>query len=156
MMKTEEGILDGGLFNFLVNMEIARAIRYQNYTTLLFIEPDQQVEDRTKFDAFTRILKEEVRTTDVVGVVNENRCGVILHNTDLKNALVPCKRIRDRMKNYNFTPDDGHITISIGVSCCPTDSNDFTSLTSMAITMLSLAKKQGGDRISYPNEKEVL
>ncbi len=154
-MKLETDVLDGGFFGYLIQLEIKRALRYQNYVTLFFMEPDQKIEDSKKLEVFTKILRDEVRVTDVVGQVNHSRLGVILIHADLEGALNTCKRIQDRIKDHLFSPDNG-FTISIGGSCCPSNTTDFASLTGMAETMLALSKEQGGNRVNFPNGKGAL
>jgi diguanylate cyclase (GGDEF)-like protein len=152
MMKLETDVLNEEFFGYLIQLEIERALRYQNYVTLFFMEPDTKIEDSKKLEALTMILREEVRVTDVVGRVNHGRSGVILLHADHEGALSACRRVHDRIKDYLFSPDNG-FTISIGGSCCPCNTTDFASLTHMAETMLSLAKEQGGNRINFHNGK---
>lgn len=155
MMGIENEVLEKEFFNFLVQLEIKRSLRYQSYVTLFFMEPDQKIEDSKKLEVLTKIIREEIRVTDIVGRINHCRSGVIALHADLEGALSACKRIQDRIKDYLFSPDNG-FTTSIGGSCCPSNTTDFASLTNMAEAMLNLAKEQGGNRINFPNGKEAL
>lgn len=102
-----------------------------------------------------RIVREEVRTTDVIGRINHVRFGVILLHANQNHAFVPSERIRSRIKEH-FSFNGHGLTISIGGACFPNNSTDDKMLASLAERMLAQAKKNGGNTIFFPTNGEVI
>ena len=153
MKITDTRIVEENLFRFLIQLEIMRAIRYQNYVTLLLMEPDQGVEDNSKLTDLAEILHEEIRGTDIIGRLDRTRFGAILLHADLKSAYLASARIHSRTKDY-FSGNNNGFTISIGGACCPSNSTDSGGLSMLAESMLAIAREKGGNSISFPNGKE--
>jgi len=148
-------IVEETFFSYLTQLEVLRAIRYQNYVTVLLMEPDQELEDRVELKNMAKIFKEEIRTTDVIGRINHVRFGVILLHADQNHAFIPSERIRNRIKEHFLVNNHG-ITISIGGACFPNNSTDDKTLVSLAEKMLAQAKAKGGNIIFFPTNEAVL
>lgn len=148
MLEIRTDLLEESFFNYLVQLEILRAIRYQNYVTLLLMEPDQDVHDAAKLKEVGNVLKQELRTTDIIGRLNSIQFGAILVHADVKSACIASERLKNRIQEYFYRQDHG-LTISVGGACCPDDSTDSMSLCTIAQRMLIAAKANGGNSIIF-------
>ncbi|MBN2468041.1 MAG: diguanylate cyclase [Deltaproteobacteria bacterium] len=148
-------IFEETVFNYLTQLEIMRALRYQNYVTLLLMEPDQSINNTRKFEGLAKILRDELRSTDVLGRVNHVRFGAILIHANLESAYLAGERIRSRIQDY-FYINDGGLTISIGGACCPSNGTSTDLLTNLAENMLNSAKETGGNHTFFPKLVEEL
>jgi diguanylate cyclase (GGDEF)-like protein len=146
----ETEVLKGEFFYYLANLEIIRSMRYQDFASFLLLESDQGFDNGQDMKAFSHILREEFRITDIIGRVNHARFGVILPHADLKGAHSAGERIRERIENFFFNERQRR-TISIGVACFPINisSIDIKTIISLAEEMLKAAKDDGGNKLYY-------
>jgi len=140
-------------FQHLAELEVMRAIRYQNYATLILMEADLDLNDNGRWEKLVQIVREEVRVTDIVGRINHTRLGVILLHADPESAYIPSERILNRAKAYFHGQCNGFM-ITIGGVCCPNHGTDKETLISRAEALLAQAKAKGGDIVNFPQEKE--
>jgi len=154
MIDEETGVLEKEFFDFLTRFEINRAIRYQSFATLLFLEPDQEFHNGVTLKIFARILKEEFRDTDIVGRVNHGRFGVILLHADSQSSFAAGERLRSRIENYLFS-ENKKGTISLGGACFPKNTTSCKDLIFMAEQMLKTARAKGGNTICFPSKEEL-
>jgi diguanylate cyclase (GGDEF)-like protein len=143
------------LFDYLAELEVRRAIRYQNYAAVILMEADQGSRDDGKLDKLGQIVREEVRVTDIVGRINHTRFGIILLHADPEGAHVPSDRILSRVKEYFHAGSNGFM-ISMGGACCPNHGTDKETLISRAEAMLAQARAAGGNISYFPERKEEL
>lgn len=147
--------LDRNLFEYLLELEVRKATRYLYYFSVLVIQLDGM---KTRVEAATEeavhgrlgyLMRDEIRVTDLLGARLDNSFFIILHYTDLENAVNVGQRIRERVEHYTFEtgPGKDHRTISIGVSCFPTNANDVTGLIQRAEGLLAKAQDQGGNHV---------
>ncbi len=146
-------ILDGNFFDYLVRLEVNRATRYQNFVTLLLMEPDQELASDNAMDPFSKILRKGFRGTDIVGRVNHMQFRVILVNSDLRDSCLVGERIRGQIEKYSFGKGR-EITVSLGGACFPSNVTSCQDLISLAERMLKLAKEKGGNVVCFPSKKE--
>lgn len=80
--------------------------------------------------------------------------ALFLLDAELAQGLVAAERFRAGIENYEFSvirqgkaAETHHITISIGVSCFPSDSRDPIELVEMADSALYHAKRMGRNRV---------
>ena len=147
--------LDGGLYQYLLDLETRRAVRYAHFFSLCHIGLDQDRDrDRTILCTAGDLIRETIRETDVIGLLNEQVFSVLLHNTEIQNAYLVAERIRDRVADQTFIAGSTHlrVTASIGSVCFPTHGNDTGTLLLRADAMLAAAKKQGGNQIAIPDQ----
>ena len=155
MKEIEHFVLEENIFNYLTKLEVMRAMRYRNYVSLLLLEASQKFKDDARLKELAQILREEIRTTDIVGRINLTRFGVILLHADPKSAHIAGERVLSRAKEYFHMRNNG-LAVSIGGACCPGHGTDTETLTSRAETMLAQAKAKGGNIFHFPAEKEEL
>ncbi len=103
----------------------------------------------------TKIL----RTGDVAARFGGEEFAAFLLDADLPQAVVAADRIRNEIEEYPFSvirrgkpADTHHITISIGVSSFPEDSDDPIELVEMADSALYRAKSKGRNQVCTHRE----
>lgn len=151
--------LERKFFEYLLELEVRKASRYLYYFSLLVVQLDSRksrVEAGTEQDihrTLGHLMRDEIRGTDLIGQRLDNSFFIILHYTDLENAVNVGQRIRERVEHYTFEkgPDKDHRTISIGLSCFPTNANDVAGLIQKAEEMLMKARSQGGNLVCVPD-----
>lgn len=149
IMDKETGVIKKDFFDFLTRCEVSRSMRYQNFATLMFLEPDLGFSNGLDLKVFASILKEELRTTDIIGRVNHIRFGIILPYADLESSQIVGERVRSRIENYLF-PMKKKSTVSLGGACLPTNVTNCKDLISMAEHKLQTAKQNGGNILCLP------
>jgi len=147
--------LDRNLIEYLLELEVRKATRYLYYFSVLVIRLDgmpdgkEAAEDESVHRTLGNLLRDEIRTTDLLGKRLDNSFFIILYYTDLENAVNVGQRIRERVEHYTFEslPGKDHRTISIGVSCFPTNANDVSGLIQKAESLLAKVQDQGGNNV---------
>jgi diguanylate cyclase (GGDEF)-like protein len=151
--------LDRNLIEYLLELEVRKATRYLYYFSVLVIRLDEitnrvdAAAEEPTHQTLGFLMRDEIRTTDLLGKRLDNSFFIILHYTDLENAVNVGQRIRERVEHYTFetVPGKDHRTISIGVSCFPTNANDVTGLIKKAEDLLAKAQDQGGNNVLVPD-----
>jgi diguanylate cyclase (GGDEF)-like protein len=150
--------LDRNFFEYLLELEVRKATRYLYYFSLLVVQLDG-LKSRAMGDTEEAVhrtlgylMRDEIRGTDLLGKRMDHSFFIVLHYTDLENAIRVGQRIRERVEHYTFEsgPEKIHRTISIGVSCFPTTANDVTGLIQKAEQLLMNAQEKGGNLVSVP------
>jgi len=135
----EEGsrLLTANAFEFVLDGEMKRAVRSQNYLTLVALETRREwdsmtvtVDDAT-LDEVARIVGHEVRDTDVLGSTEAGVLSLVLLDADYENATRVIERLVQRIDHYEFTTP---LRISVGAACYPTHAVDPDSLKQQALT----------------------
>jgi two-component system cell cycle response regulator len=150
--------LDRKFFEYLLELEVRKATRYLYYFSLLVVQLDGRPTrgEASVEEAVQRTLGyliwDEIRGTDLLGQRHDSSFFIILHYTDLENAIKVGQRIRERVEHYTFesTPGNGARTISIGVSCFPTNANDVAGLVQKSEELLKKAQDRGGNMVFVP------
>lgn len=127
-------VLTPEVFDFVLNNELKRAIRSQNFLTLLVVEPLPQTPEgeRTKLAReLADVISREVRETDILSPDESGRLSVVLLDADFQNSMYVVARLMARVEHYEFTTP---ASISIGAACCPTHGADIQALRSAAST----------------------
>ncbi|MFZ5874842.1 MAG: GGDEF domain-containing protein [Nitrospirota bacterium] len=145
--------LDPGIYQYFLEMETVRSIRYSHFFSLCHLGIDQ---DGTNTHAMVRsvadIVRQTIRETDLIGFANDRTLSVLLLNTEIQGAYVVAERVRNRVAEQTFSNEHAPIqlTTSIGGACFPTHGNDAITLLSRADEMLALARSQGGNQTAVP------
>jgi diguanylate cyclase (GGDEF)-like protein len=147
--------------------ECAKSQRYQHELSFLMLDLDnfKRVNDECGHPTGDRvlrqladILKDAVRSTDLVARYGGEEFSVMLTGTSLERALESADRIRQRVELTDFLPEreDLKVTVSIGVA-----SHKFCGgggverLVAAADAALYDAKKQGKNRaLAYKGDSE--
>ena len=101
-------IMKTDVFLFLLDLEVKRARRYQNFLSILLLEfkeysDAEQTEDpRSCYQALTALLMGETRETDIIGTLRENELIILLPYADASAGKLAGARLEKAMEHYNF------------------------------------------------------
>lgn len=116
------GLYNRRYFSEILDIELKRAKRENSNLSLLFIDIDDFKSVNDNFGhkygdiilvKFAKILKTEVRETDIISRWGGEEFVVLLHQKDMKASGAVAERLRKTVENQSFKPP---ITISIGVA----------------------------------------
>ena len=126
-MDEDSNVLTPEAFNFVLNNELKRAMRSQNFLTLLVIEATALTpgEGTQLTRDVARLVSREVRETDLISCTEEGRVSVVLLDADLPNSMRVLDRLLSRFEHYEFTSAK---SIAVGAACCPTHGADAETL----------------------------
>ena len=135
----EEGsrLLTPNAFEFVLDGEMKRAVRSQNYLTLIALETRREWDGMTitaddgTLDEVARIVGHEVRDTDLLGSTETGVLSLVLLDADYDNATRVIDRLVQRIDHYEFTTP---LRISVGAACYPTHAVDPDSLKQQALS----------------------
>ena len=101
-------ILNRDLFLYFLDHEVKRALRYQNFLSVLLLRlvPCSREVEGKGFEnccqTLKSVLKEEMRETDVLGLLAEDKWAALLPYADV-NAVDQAKvRFENTLKYYDF------------------------------------------------------
>lgn len=143
-------LLTPAAFEFVLESELKRAVRSQNFLTLVILEANREWEgitvtadDGTLLEV-AQLVGREVRDTDVLGRTDRGTLALVLLDADYENSTHVVDRVIARIENYEFaTP----IRIAVGAACYPTHAVDVESLTRQALSR-PIVNWRGGKRSS--------
>ncbi|MBP1694884.1 MAG: hypothetical protein H6Q41_72 [Deltaproteobacteria bacterium] len=130
-------ILNRNLFHFVLDIEVKRSRRYQNFLCLMLFKIRQLSEegDRGGMQACYRklgdLLMEETRESDIIGSLELDRLVVLLPYADMKAGAYVKSRFEDVLKYYDFKSKG--IEIVIDQVCFPVNGSDTTGLIEWAL-----------------------
>ena len=119
-MKIIEGRLKGGkgpglkrilskdLFLYLLDLEVKRGRRYQNFLSILILDlialpkGDGGEDLENTYQMLITLLKEEMRETDIFGALGEKRLIVLLPYADLLAGDQAKSRFESILEHYDF------------------------------------------------------
>ena len=135
----EEGsrLLKAPAFEFVLDGEMKRAVRSQNYLTLVVLETRREWDGMTvtaddgTLDEVARIIGHEVRDTDLLGSTETGVLSLVLLDADYDNGTRVIDRLVQRIDDYEFTTP---LRISVGAACYPTHGGDPDSLKDQALS----------------------
>ena len=122
----EEGfgrILNRELFLFLLDMEVKRARRYQNFLCLVFFKIKQFSQEdnggalKACYKTLGDLLMEEMRESDIIGSLDLNKLVVLLPYADLQGGFHVKSRFEDTLRYYDFK--SGGLEVMIDQVCFP-------------------------------------
>ena len=131
-------VLTTAAFEFVLNKELKRAVRSQNFLTLVSVKPQiadpvnaDQSDPKATQKQIAHLISRELRETDLVAEEDTGRLWLALLDVDLQNSMGVIQRLRRRLGAYGFpTP----VTVEIGAATCPTHGADIDSLRRTADT----------------------
>jgi GGDEF domain-containing protein len=144
----EEGsrLLTAAAFEFVLDAELKRAVRSQNFLTLVVFEARREWEgmmvtaDDGTLEEVAQIIGREVRGTDLIGHTEKGLLSLVLIDADLGHSTRVIERLVARIEHYEFpTP----LRIAIGAACYPTDAVDAESLKRQAISHPMVQSRAG-------------
>ena len=135
----EEGskLLTPGAFEFVLDSELKRAVRSQNFLTLVLVEAAREWEgmvvtaDDGTVQEVASIIGKEVRDTDLLGHTEKGTLALVLLDADFEHSTNVIERLISRIENYEFPTT---IRIAVGAACYPTHAVDAESLKRQAMS----------------------
>ena len=145
-------VLTPEAFDFVLNNELKRAVRSQNFLTLLLVEPTpQQPEQAATADVarqVARLVSREVRETDLLSQTPAGQLSVVLLDSDVHNSMSVVDRLVSRFEHYEFSTP---VAIEVGAATCPTHGVDADSLRRAAESRPVHPRREDRDRGNASN-----
>lgn len=125
-------VLTPEAFEFVLGNELKRAMRSQNFVTLVVMEtaPEDDGQQDDPVRHVTRIVSREVRETDLMTRTGEG-VSVVLLDADMNSSMRVIDRLMTRFDHYEFPRP---VSITVGAASCPADGTDPASLRHAAAT----------------------
>ena len=130
-------VLDDALFEAVLETELKRAVRGQNFVTLVVMEARREWEglmlraDEGTLAGIADIIGREVRDTDPLGQSGQGALCLLLIDADYDHSTRVVNRLVGRIDSHEFpTP----LHIAIGAASYPTHAVDAASLRRQAMT----------------------
>ena len=135
----EEGskLLTPNAFEFVLDSELKRAVRSQNFLTLVTVEASREWEgmvvtaDDGTLQEVGQLIGREVRDTDVLGHTGKGVLALVLLDTDFEHSSRVIDRVVSRIESYEF---QNALRIAVGAACYPTHAVDAESLKRQAMS----------------------
>jgi len=130
-------LLTPGAFEFVLDSELKRAVRSQNFLTLVTLETSREWEgmtvtaDEGTLQEVADIVGREVRDTDVIGHTDRGTLTLVLLDADFDSSTRVIDRVVSRIENYEFP---NALRIAVGAACYPTHAVDAESLKRQALS----------------------
>lgn len=148
----EEGskVLTPGAFEFVLDSELKRAVRSQNFLTLVVVETAREWDgvlvtaDDGTIQEVAQIIGKDVRDTDLIGHTDKGTLTLVLLDADFEHSARVIDRIVSRIENYEFPTA---LRIAVGAACYPTHAVDADSLKRQAMSR-PIVNWRGGVRSS--------
>ena len=125
-------VLTPEAFEFVLTNELKRALRSQNFVTLVVVEPalkgvpaGENGERERAVREVARLISRDVRETDLLSHTGRGKLSVVLLDADLDNSIRVIDRLMARLDHYEFAHP---LTFEVGAACCPTHGVDADSL----------------------------
>jgi len=153
------GLYNHRYLDVALEREMQRVERYASHLAILFLDVDsfKQVNDvhghmvgSRVLSEFGALIKNSVRTVDIVIRYGGDEYTVILVETNCATAELVAERIRRQVEAHHFSGADGEIirlTCSIGFACCPDDTVSKDTLLEMADRAMYVGKTSGKNRV---------
>lgn len=135
--EADTRLLKPHAFEFVLDGELKRAVRSQNFLTLVTLETNREWDgltmtaDEGTVGEVAEIVRHEVRDTDLLGYTSNGLLSLVLLDADYQNSTKVIDRVIQRMSHYDFPAP---LRISVGAACYPTDAVDAESLKRQAIS----------------------
>ena len=129
--EDDSRLLTPRAFEFVLDGELKRAVRSQNFLTLVVFEATREWEgmmvtaDEGTIDEVAQLVGREVRDTDLIGKTEKGMLSLVLLDSDFDSSARVIDRLVSRIDSYDFpTP----LRISVGAACYPTHAVDADTL----------------------------
>lgn len=127
-------------FEFILSSELKRAIRSQNFLTLVTIEASCEYQgmivsaDEGTIHEVANIFAREVRDTDPFGRTDNGTLAIVLLDANFEHSSGVLDRMVSRIEHYRFPTA---MRIAIGAACYPTHAVDAGTLKRHALAHAS-------------------
>src|SRR5262245_39301965 len=142
-------ILTPEAFNFLLNNEMKRALRVQNFITLVVLDVSFEEQKKPDVDEATirevaQLIRRDVRETDLLGHTGQSTLSLVLFGAAFEQSRRVVDRLTTRVESYEFpTP----VQIAVGAACYPTHGPHVNELRQEAVSHpLVIWRHEGASR----------
>jgi len=141
-------LLTPGAFDFVLDTELKRALRSQNFLTLVLVEAAREWDgvlvtaDEGTVHEMAEIIGREVRDSDVMGHTDKGALTLALLDADLEHSARVIDRLAARIEHYDFPTV---LRIAVGAACYPTHASDADALKREAMAR-PIVSWRGGSR----------
>jgi diguanylate cyclase (GGDEF)-like protein/PAS domain S-box-containing protein len=154
----------------LLENEIARSKRYQKKFSIIMIDIDHFKKINDEYGhlvgndalvAFANVVKNSVRSVDIVGRYGGEEFIIILPETDPQHALVVLERIRNDLEQTKITSPhlenakEFTLQFSAGIVAFPYNAEDLKELIWVTDNALRQAKREGKNRAFLERRKLI-
>ncbi len=150
------GLNNARHFHQVLDVEVKRALRYQQPLSLVMIDSDslKQVNDRLGHQrgdehlrSIAAAMRRAVRSTDYAFRYAGDEFLLLLPNTDVEEAHLVAERFRHMMESHEIA--EGVVgTVSVGVATLPTHAVDTKGLLAASDAAMYVSKRTGKNRVS--------
>jgi diguanylate cyclase (GGDEF)-like protein len=152
-------VLGEEAFRHLLAWETNRATRYQDFFSVCLVKPDAlEVGNGRSAEielAIARKIAESLRSTDVVGHLQDGTAILLLHAASVEAVRV-AERIRADIEKVAFPGAAGgpprRLTLSVGKVSFPRDGSNDRVLLARAQAHLHEATRRGGNRVVHTDD----
>lgn len=125
-------VLNQELFLFLLDLEIKRARRYQNFISLISIKLNNMIKGKTPIDIktqqrnLTEFLSSEIRESDILASIGDDQLVILLPYADIKTCRKARERFEEAIKYLDFKKSG--VEINMDQFCFPVNGADSVDL----------------------------
>jgi GGDEF domain-containing protein len=129
-------LLTASAFGFVLDSELKRAVRSQNYLTLVTLEASRDSDGQTApaddgtLREVAQLIGRELRDSDLIGHTSRGMLSLVLLDADLEHAHRVINRLVSRLDGHTFAEP---LRIALGAASYPTHAVDADSLTREAL-----------------------
>jgi len=136
-LQTDSISLDPQIFLPLLDKELARAERYNQYVSILLLKLEGVPRREQDFwlERLAKVLADKVRKSDCFGGFEEGTLGVILICASAENARTALERLRVEALLYLSSGPQG-ITLKTSYAVFPSEATSLDSLCDLATERL--------------------
>jgi len=130
-------ILSQEIFLYLLDLEVKRARRYQDFFCILILSlnripsHDDGKGEQTCYKTLANLLIEELRDSDILGSLGEKRLAALLPYADSSAGDVAKSRFEGSLKYCDFESEG--FEVAIDQICFPIDGTDTIDLVKKVI-----------------------
>lgn len=155
------------LFYQKVTEEFERAKRYSSIFSLIMMDIDNFKKFNDSYGHLigdsalklvSKIIKENIRSVDIACRYGGEEFAILLPETSNKQAVIVAERIKSSIANTIMDINDLKlkVTVSVGVTTYPNDSQDLTELVDRVDQALYFSKENGKDKVTNWSEANIL
>jgi len=129
--EQDSRVLTDHAFEFILAMELKRAVRSRDFLTFLMLETERDWEGMTfTADVGTRrevaqIVGSGMRSTDLLGRTGTDGLAILLLDCGFDDSVKVIDRMASRIEDYQFLVA---IRVAVGAACYPADATDIAGL----------------------------
>lgn len=102
-------------FRHLLSLEVSRCTRYQDFLCLCLVRIERPADAAMWLrDSLAQKLAELFRSTDIVGVIDDQVAALLLHISDTDAAAI-IDRVQQRVETHAFPSSEGGAVVRVAI-----------------------------------------